>query len=67
VPIGPAHRVVGLFTTKVAAKHRIVGLVEDAILQVLIVRNHDTRSVFSTLFGLSDPVQESQQLESLYQ
>jgi len=46
-PIGLAHRAVGLLTTEVAAKHRIMSLIEDAILQVLIMRYHNTKSVLS--------------------
>ena len=44
-PIGLAYRAIGLFTTKMTTNGGVMRLIEDAILEVLIMRNYNTRRI----------------------
>ena len=44
-PIGLAYHGIGLFTTGIITNSGVMRLLEDAILEVLIMRNRNTRRV----------------------
>ena len=46
-PISLADRAVGLFSTEMTTKNSIMRLIENAILQILVMRNNDARSIRS--------------------
>ena len=44
-PIGLAYHAIGLLTTKMTTHSGVMRLIEDAILEVLVMRNHNTRRI----------------------
>ena len=44
-PIGLAYGAIGLFTTQMTTDCSVMCLIKDTILEVLIVRNHNTRRI----------------------